>query len=184
VSIDNFAAGYEITEHLIGLGHEKIGFLKGSEISVASALRHDGFVAAMRDQGLPILDNHVITGEQLNPNTGYECARKLLTQKEQPTAVFSCNDEMTAGLLAAIYELKVDVPTQLSVAVFDDANIAQSVWPTLTTIRAPLQSIGKEAVDLLANNILQKRDNPDSLKTQAITVPYELNIRGSTTALR
>lgn len=181
VSIDNYAAGYEIADYLIGVGHTNIAFIKGPEISVASGLRFDGFTAAMRNQGLTIRGSNVATGN-FDLESGYDCALKLLRQKNRPTAIFASNDEMTAGLLAVVHELKISVPDQLSVAGFDDAMIAHSVWPALTTIRAPLQAIGEMSVELLAGYIREKRDNPEGLKPKALALPYELIIRGSTGA--
>lgn len=181
VSIDNYAAGYEIADYLIGMGHKNIAFIKGPEISIASGLRYDGFTAAMRNQGLSIQESNVATGN-FDLESGYNCALKLLSQKNRPTAIFASNDEMTAGLLAVIQKLKISVPEELSVAGFDDATIAHSVWPALTTIRAPLHAIGEMSVELLAGYIQEKRDNPEGIKSKSITLPYELIIRESTGA--
>jgi len=179
LSIDNFAAGYEITEYLIELGHENIGFVRGPELSVASGLRYDGFAAAMRAHGLTIRESNVATGSY-HLESGHECARQLLSQEDRPTAIFTSTDEMTAGLLAVVQELKISVPDQLSVAGFDDATIAHSVWPALTTIRAPLQAIGEMSVDMLADYIREKRNNPDAARGKSLTLPYELTVRRST----
>lgn len=179
VSIDNYAAGYEIADYLIGLGHENMAIIKGPEISVASALRYDGFVAAMRSHGIAIRESNVAIGD-FDLESGYRCAMQLLSQEDRPTAIFASNDEMAAGLLAVVQELKISVPDELSVVGFDDATIAHSVWPGLTTIRAPLQAIGEEAVQLLAGYIRQKRDDPDGLKPLAKTLPYEMILRNST----
>jgi LacI family transcriptional regulator len=179
VSIDNYAAGYEITEHLIELGHESIAFIKGPPISIASALRYDGYSAAMRHHGLAVRESNVVTGSY-DLQASHDCARRLLSQKDRPTAIFASTDEMTAGLLAVIHELKISVPDQLSVAGFDDATIAHSVWPELTTVRAPLQAIGEKSVELLANFILEKRNNADGKEPRTLTLPYELTVRSST----
>jgi LacI family transcriptional regulator len=148
VSIDNYAAAYDITNHLINLGHENIAIIKGPELFVASALRYEGFAGAMNEHGLTIHESNITTGD-FDVQSGYLCTRKLLRQKTRPSAIFASNDEMAAGALSAAQEMKISVPERLSVAGFDDAPIAHSVWPKLTTVRQPLRAMGEKAVELL-----------------------------------
>jgi LacI family transcriptional regulator len=179
VSIDNCAAGYEMTNHLIGLGHENIAIIKGPEGYVASVLRYEGFAAAMREHGLKVPRSNVTSGN-FDVQSGNECARRLLRQDKRPTAIFASNDEMAAGALAAAQEAKISVPHQLSIAGFDDAHIALSVWPPLTTIRQPLRQMGTEAVELLANHIRQSRDDHEPAGPSSLTLDFELIVRKST----
>lgn len=179
VSIDNAAAAYEMTNHLIGLGHENIAIIKGPDVFVASALRYEGFAAAMRDHGLAVRESNVATGN-FDVQSGNECARTLLRQAGRPTAIFASNDEMAAGALAAAQELKIRVPEELSIAGFDDAHIALSVWPPLTTIRQPLREMGTRAVELLAEHIRQARDPSKTAEVRNITLDFELVVRKST----
>ena len=148
VTIDNCAAGYDITSHLIGLGHEDIAIIKGPNLFVASGLRFQGYAQAMRENGLTVRESNIATGD-FDVQSGYVCARKLLRQKHRPTAIFASNDEMAAGALAAAQELKISVPERLSIAGFDDAPIAHSVWPKLTTVHQPLRAMGEKSVELL-----------------------------------
>jgi len=179
VSIDNCAASYDITNHLIDMGHEDIAIIKGPALFVASGLRFEGYARAMRDHGLSLRASYIETGE-FDVQSGYECARKLLRQKHRPTAIFASNDEMAAGALAAAQELKIAVPERVSIAGFDDAPIAHSVWPKLTTIRQPLRAMGEQAVELLERYVRHIDD--DSLKeTQPVIVlDYQLIKRQST----
>jgi len=179
VSIDNYAAGFEITNHLISLGHENIAIIKGPELFVASALRYEGFAQAMREHGLTIQGSNVTTGE-FDVQSGYQCARKLLRQKTRPSAIFASNDEMAAGALAAAQELKISVPERLSVAGFDDAPIALSVWPKLTTVRQPLRAMGEKAVELLERYVRKMDDEPLETMQAVVLLDYELKIRQST----
>lgn len=179
VSIDNCAAGYEITNHLIGLGHRNIAIIKGPEGYVASALRFEGFAAAMRDHGLKVRESDITTGN-FDVQSGYLSARELLRQQIRPTAIFASNDEMAAGALAAAQELKISVPERLSVAGFDDAPIAQSVWPKLTTIRQPLRKMGEQAVELLERHIRSLESHSAVEIPPSKLLDFELIVREST----
>jgi LacI family transcriptional regulator len=179
VSIDNYAAGYEITRHLIELGHEDISIIKGPVLFAASAMRFEGYAAAMRDHGLAIHESNIETGN-FDVQSGYRCARTLLSRKHCPTAIFASNDEMAAGTLAAAQEMKISVPEQLSVAGFDDAPIAHSVWPKLTTVRQPLRAMGEQAVNLLERYVRHMDDESLEEVQPAIVLEYKLIERQST----
>jgi LacI family transcriptional regulator len=179
VTIDNCAAGYDITSHLIGLGHEDIAIIKGPEMFTASGLRFQGYMQAMREHGLTVRDSNISTGK-FDVQSGYTCARQLLRQKHRPTAIFASNDEMAAGVLAAAQELKISVPERLSVAGFDDAPIAHSVWPKLTTIRQPLRAMGEKSVELLERYVRHMDDGTLGEVEPAVSLAYELVERQST----
>lgn len=179
VTIDNCAAAHDITNHLIELGHEDIGIIKGPDMFVASGLRFQGFAQAMREHGLEIRDAFIETGN-FDVQSGYVCGRKLLRQKRRPTAIFAGNDEMAAGVLAAAQELKISVPDRLSVAGFDDAPIAHSVWPKLTTVGQPLRAMGEKSVELLERWVRHMDDDTQDEVEPAITLGYKLVKRQST----
>ncbi|MGD9264814.1 MAG: substrate-binding domain-containing protein, partial [Lysobacterales bacterium] len=179
VTIDNCAAGYDITSHLVGLGHEDIAIIKGPDLFVASGLRFEGYAQAMRQHGLKVRDSNIARGN-FDVQTGYRAALTLLRQKHRPTAIFASNDEMAAGVLAAAQELKISVPERLSVAGFDDAPIAHSVWPRLTTIRQPLRAMGEKSVELLERWVRHVEDDTHEEVEPAITLAYELIQRQST----
>ncbi len=179
VSIDNFAAAYEIANHLISLQHENMAIIKGPDEYIASALRFEGFAASLRDHGLELPASHIETGKY-DVRSGYESARSLLRVQDRPTAIFASNDEMAAGVLAAAQESKIRVPGQLSVVGFDDAPIAQSVWPKLTTIRQPLRAMGEKSIELLESHIrLTSGETVENLRSNVV-LDYELKVRQST----
>jgi len=179
VSIDNCVAGYDITKHLIDLGHEDIAIIKGPDLFVASALRFEGYARAMRKHGLTIREGNIETGD-FDVQSGYVSARNLLRQKHRPTAIFASNDEMAAGTLAAAQELKISVPERLSVAGFDDAPIAHSVWPKLTTVRQPLRAMGEQAVELLERYVRHMDDDSLEAVQPVIFLDFKLIERQST----
>ena len=179
VSIDNFAGAYDIADHLISLGHTDLAIIKGPENFAASTLRFEGFMAAIREHGLELKETNIGFGK-FDVESGHACARELLQQPQRPTAIFASNDEMAAGALAAAQEMEIRVPDELSVAGFDDAPIAHSVWPGLTTVRQPLRLMGKESVHLLENYIRQAdAGSPESVRADVL-LDYELKIRQST----
>ncbi len=178
VSIDNFAAAYELANYFISQGHENIAIIKGPDDYVASALRFEGFSASIRDHGLKLSPSNIQCGN-FDVQSGNECARKLLRLKDRPTAIFASNDEMAAGVLSAAQESRIRVPEQLSVAGFDDAPIARSVWPKLTTIRQPLRAIGEKSVELLESYIRQINNESDETVQSNVLLDYELKVRQS-----
>ena len=179
VSVDNCAAAYEITNHLISLGHERIAIIRGPDDYLATALRHEGFLAALRDNDIALPDRYIKSGN-FDVESGNESAKALLSESDRPTAIFASNDEMAAGVLAAAQEAGIRVPDELSVVGFDDAPIARSVWPPLTTIRQPLRQIGESAVQLLTDQIKYLKNNSGEAPRNSVLLDYELVERKST----
>lgn len=168
--IDNRAAAAEMTQHLIALGHRRIGFVEGDPRYATSARRRQGFEDALAAAGIA-LDPQLIRPGHFDFASGSAAADSLLDLAEPPTAIFASNDDMAAGVLATAHRRGIRVPTQLSVAGFDDTDLAAVVWPPLTTIHQPVRALGHAAADLLfqlPNRIEQRR------------LRHELVIRGST----
>jgi LacI family transcriptional regulator len=170
VSIDNQRAAYEMTCHLLGLGHRRIGFIVGDRDYAVSEQRLSGYELALAEAGVP-LDAGLIHPGYFDFASGVAAAELLLALTHPPTAIFASNDDMAAGVLATAHHRGVTVPRALSVAGFDDTGFASIVWPALTTIRQPLRALAEAAVDLLLT------PGPESERRQ---IPYELIVRGST----
>src|SRR4029453_12842284 len=81
--------------------------------------------------------------------SGLEAGNELLSMTDAPTAIFASNDDMAAGVLMAAHQRGVRVPAQLSVAGFDDAQVARLVWPRLTTVFQPAYDLAYSATDML-----------------------------------
>ncbi len=148
VSIDDRAGAYDMTKYLIGLGHRRIGFIKGHPQHGAARVRFDGYGAAMREAGLSVSEELCAQG-QFSYQSGLAAADQLLALKTRPTAIFAANDDMAAAVLATAQRFHLAVPDDLSVAGFDDSLLAQVVWPQLTTCRQPIAEMASEAVSLL-----------------------------------
>jgi LacI family transcriptional regulator len=155
VDIDDEAAAREMTEYLIGLGHRRIAFIIGRPGHYASGERLRGYKAALKAHRLPYAAEYVRQGDFLF-DSGLDAARHLLALPKRPTAIFAANDDMAAGALMAAHEMGVAVPAQLSVAGFDDAALARTVWPPLTTVRQPTYDLSYQAADLLLQLLLER----------------------------
>jgi LacI family transcriptional regulator len=150
VSIDDKQGAFDLTNHLIELGHRRIGFIHGHPAIIAASLRYDGFRAALSKAGIPF-DESLCAQGYFSYQSGMEAATHLLSRSERPTAIFASNDDMAAATLAAAHRLNLNTPDDLSVAGFDDSLVAQVVWPRLTTCRQPIAEMGAEAISMLAN---------------------------------
>nr|WP_315394484.1 LacI family DNA-binding transcriptional regulator [uncultured Duganella sp.] len=156
VAIDEVAAAREMTEHLIGHGHRKIGFIKGIVGSRVSEERYQGYAAALAAHGLAVDPRWVAQGE-FTFRSGVECGRALLSLAQPPTAIFASNDDMAVGVVHAANAMGVRIPADVSVAGFDDTELARFSWPPLTTIRQPLEQMAHTAVEQLIGLIRPQR---------------------------
>ncbi len=145
--VDDRAAAREMVEHLLQLGHRRIGFIEGRSDQSASAERRRGAEDAM---AMKMGASLSVAAGAFTYRSGLEAARLLLSQTPRPTAIFASNDDMASGALAAVHGAGLNAPGDISVAGFDDSYIAASSWPTLTTIRQPAADMAHEAAIRLA----------------------------------
>lgn len=147
VRIDDFAASAEMTRYLLGLGHRRIGFIKGAPNQSASAERLIGFESEMRAADPPA--EALIEAGEFTYRSGFEAAERLLAARRRPTAIFASNDDMAAAAIAAAHRLGLDVPGRLTVVGFDDTPVATEIWPALTTVRQPVAEMAEAAIRLI-----------------------------------
>lgn len=144
----NKKGGYDATAYLIETGHRRIGFITG-EMAYGCALeRLAGYRAALEEYQLAFDPELVSEGNFLQPQ-GYQCASQLLGLQNPPTALFVSNDVMAFGAMEAARELGLRIPTDLSIIGFDDIPQAAHMHPPLSTVRQPLEEMGRSAVNLL-----------------------------------
>ncbi|MBM2617077.1 LacI family DNA-binding transcriptional regulator [Actinoplanes sp. LDG1-06] len=174
VSAAHFAGSRSLTAHLTAHGHRRIGLLAGPDNWLASSARRAGHVSALADAGV-LLDPRLSIAGEPTVRFGFEAARQLLSQPTRPTALVAFNDKAASGALAAAAQLGLRVPEDLSIAGFDDIDLAQATRPTLTTVRQPLAEMGRIAVGLLMR--LLDHHRLDALHVELAT---ELIIRDST----
>lgn len=174
VLTNDLEACREMIRYLISLGHTRIGFIVGHPDHRAVMNRYEGFLEGLAEAGLKV-DKELLAQGYNSFESGIECARKLLGLKHPPTAIFASNDDMAAGVMLVAHEMQLDIPGQLSVAGFDDIPLAQQLWPSLTTIQQPIETMAMRATELL---IAQLRDI--SAETAAHVITSKMIIRDST----
>lgn len=179
VCIDDFLAAQTITQHIISLGHSRIGFLIGTAEQAASTLRLAGFKAALKEAGLEVFDELIIQGE-FAYQSGFEAADQLLGLKSPPTAIIASNDDMAAGVIAMAHRHHIDVPGDLTVCGFDDTFFATTIWPTITTIRQPIAEMSSVAIEMLEKMIRGRRRHPTKrIKSKHEELDFRLMLRDS-----
>lgn len=182
VQIDNRRGAQLAVNHLLGLGHRRIGFVSGPLYSVNRKERLCGYRDALIAAGIApdpalIWTDEVgqDTTDTVGTKTGYIGARQLLSIAEPPTAIFGVNDITAIGMYAAVREAGKQVGADVSIVGFDDIDIAQAVDPDLTTIHQPLDALMHAAVRLLISRLEgQNHQLPADL-----TLEPSLVIRGS-----
>ncbi len=132
------------TTYLIEQGHRRIGLIAGPHGFRSARERRLGFEEAMAAANIPLPRSMIAEGNY-RFESGLVAAERLLDLVPRPTAIFSCNDEMAAGVIHAARQRGLDVPRDLSVIGFDDTPIAAHMWPPLTTVRWPIASMARSA---------------------------------------
>lgn len=148
VATANWAGAKTATEHLIALGHTHIGVITGPREGRVSADRIAGYQAALLAAGLPLIPR-LVREADWTMDGGYRAACELLSLPHMPTAIFAFNDAMAVGVLRAARVQRLTVPHDLSVVGFDDVESASITTPSLTTIKQPLQGLGRMGVEVL-----------------------------------
>ncbi|WP_267395641.1 MULTISPECIES: LacI family DNA-binding transcriptional regulator [unclassified Sphingomonas] len=132
------------TDYLIAQGHRRIGLVGGPHGFRSARERRAGFEEALSAAGIALPRSMVAEGNYTF-ESGMVAAERLLDLTPRPTAIFSCNDEMAAGVIHAASQRGLAVPRDLSIIGFDDTPIAAHVWPPLTTVRWPIASMARSA---------------------------------------
>jgi LacI family transcriptional regulator len=174
VSAAHFAGARSLTAHLTRLGHRRIGVIGGPKEWLASDARLAGHTAALADVGvLPARD--LRRSDEPTIEYGYRAAGELLDLPDRPTAIVGFNDKTAVGALRAAAERHLRVPGDLSVAGFDDIDLSRATRPMLTSVRQPLQEMGRMAVTLLIRLL-----EGHQLEALHVELATELVVRDST----
>lgn len=177
VYIDDRRAAFDISCHLLELGHRQIGFINGDKVHKSTDERLTGYKDALAEFGVAV-NNKLIYDGNYSFEAGVNGAKHLLAQTVRPTAIFACNDEIAAGALFASRLLGLEVPQQLAIAGFEGSPFSQQTWPKLTTAEQPTQEIARFATSILLSHI--KSRNAGAAQSQRF-LP-KLVIRASTQA--
>lgn len=182
VTADHWKGAYEAVEHLISLGHRRIGFIGVQPINGAGLLRYQGYLDALRENGLAV-DEKLIVGPAAKSGPGYSTQddgyagmKKLLALKKRPTAVFARNDFTAMGAMCAARDAGLNLPADLSIVGFDNVPLAAYTMPPLTTVHQPTKEQGSEAARLL----LERIEGGAERERREINLDCHLVIRQST----
>jgi LacI family transcriptional regulator len=173
VGVENETATAAVIDHLISIGHTRIGMVAGIPDLSTSTERLRGYRMAHQHAGLPV-DPSLVQDGASSSEGGRKAALALLDHPEPPTAVFAANNNMTIGALAAFRAAGVRVPRDLAVTAFDDFAWADLFSPGLTTVAQPSTAIGARAVQLL----LRRMTDPGA-PPQTVRLPAEIMHRES-----
>jgi len=177
ITLDHHHGALLALKHLVDLGHEKIAFMKGSTVSVDSDDRWKAICEVAAKLGVRMCPEVIVQleGDDPTPNLGYPFAKQLLARKQPFTALFAYNDISAIGSISAFQEAGIRVPYDVSVVGFDDIQSAAYINPPLTTVKQPLQQMGRIAARTLLDRIEGRMKF-----VPEITIEPELVVRRST----
>ena len=174
ISVGDKEAADQMTEYLLNLGHRRIGFIVGHPDHGSSHDRLAGYRSAIERHSIAF-DEDLVEQGFFDYESGYSCARTLLSKTTRPTAIFASNDPMAMGVLSVAHEMGLDVPRELSVAGFDDSPLARHAWPPLTTVCQPIAEVARLATEVLMQQLQGRTEGDTDHRLQA-----ELVCRSST----
>ncbi len=164
IGIDNYLASYNITKHLIQMGHKKIAHI-GCEADIFSwQERSRGYVEALKDAGIKYNPRLTYTGN-LSPLSGYTAATSLIETTPDFTALFSANDQMAIGAIKAFKQAAWNIPDDIALAGFDNISVSTMIDPALTTVNVPTYQMG-----YLAAKTIIDIENEEKQDTSPVTV--------------
>lgn len=148
VDVDNVDGGYQATRALIQAGHRCIAMITGPLERRVTQQRSYGYRQALEEAGIPYDPALVVSGSLLHAG-GYQAAQILLNRNISFTGIFGHNDEIAIGAMAALYKAGRRIPDDVAIVGYDDIPSAAYSFPSLTTIRQPMQAVGDAAIKLL-----------------------------------
>ncbi|RDI94607.1 LacI family transcriptional regulator [Meiothermus sp. QL-1] len=174
VMVDNIGGARKAVQHLIELGHQRIGMIVG-RLDISTAVeRHQGYREALAAAGIPYCETLVLPGNHREED-GRKAALALLSlpPEERPTALFVGNNEMTIGAVLAIRELGLRIPEDISIVGFDDSRWAATTHPALTVVAQPTYELGYLACESLISSLSQETSLPPNIRLEVSFIVRE-----------
>jgi len=175
IVVDNFKGGYEMTRHLLELGHQKIGCIGGPKDILSAEHRVNGFETALQEVGL---EPFVVERGEFDIETGFEVAQGWIENNLLPTAIICGDDHIAFGVIDALRLSGIEIPGQVSVMGFDDHPFASKLHPRLSTVRQPAEDMGIEGVAALFDQMDGKKQvnkvvklEPEIIKRATTDIP-------------
>ncbi|GGA66629.1 LacI family DNA-binding transcriptional regulator [Ornithinibacillus halotolerans] len=173
VDNDNFKAGKEITNHLINMGHSRIGFIGGSRDLFVTRDRENGYLAALDEAGIEHREEYKIHTEFLKSG-GREAVEHLMSLDTLPTGLVVSDDLISLGILSMLEEYGIRVPQDISLVSFNNVYLSEITRPALTTVDIQIYELGAQS----AKALIEKTQNKNE-PTKRIIIPYKIVYRDS-----
>ncbi|WDC85709.1 substrate-binding domain-containing protein [Caloramator sp. mosi_1] len=169
VDNDNVEAAFNATEHLINMGHKRIGLINGSLNLVVSIDRFEGYKRALEKHNIDI-DESIIVSSEFVQEGGYEGMKKILQSPNPPTAIITTDDLMAFGAIKAAREMGVKIPRDVSIMSFNNIPLSEFATPALTSVEINAYTLGYEAAKIVIDKVKGrcKHKVKKVLKTQII----------------
>jgi LacI family transcriptional regulator len=177
VVFEDFGGTHAAAQHLINLGHERIGYLGGDTRHSSNRRRYEGFQAAMDEAGLTIDEGLVKLGST-RTTWGYMVCTEMLSHADRPTALCVGSNALMPGVFGAVRDRGLSAPDEISFICFDDVEWFSYAIPPVTAVKADHERLAEAAIDLL----LSRLDDPqeEGQEPVLVTIDYELVLRKST----
>ncbi|MDV7139783.1 LacI family DNA-binding transcriptional regulator [Maribacter sp. TH_r10] len=156
ITIDNYAAGYEATEHLIEQGCKRIAHFSGSKFRMVYSERERGYIDALKDHGLKVDADLIIPFKTLSYEEAETITSDLLDSKNPPDGIFASNDTTAVAAIQVAKKKNVKIPQDLAVIGFNNDPISKIVDPALSTIDHPAFKMGETAAEKILNQLQTK----------------------------
>lgn len=175
VIIDNFAAGFAATKHLIDQGCKHIAHFAGAQHRNVYRERQRGYIEALKRHNLPIDESLIVKGDILNSEEGMKMANHVLDLPNRPDGIFSPNDTSAVSAILCSKKRGIRIPKDLAIIGFNNDPVSLIVEPQLSTISHPAIDMGRIA----ARQVLKHKDHKDIVTSETITLKTELIVRES-----
>jgi LacI family transcriptional regulator len=173
VLVNNIEGSKQLTEHLMSLGHKRIGVIAGPLNSTTGKERLEGYLKALKAHSMRE-DNDLIKIGDFKKQSGYLLTLELISLAVPPTVIFACNNLLGLGVMQALKEKKIRIPEEIGLAIFDDLPWFNYVSPSLTGVAQPSFQLGETAGKLLFEQMRKRRKKP-----KEVVLDVQLKIRQS-----
>jgi LacI family transcriptional regulator len=173
VGEDGYRASYDITKYIISKGHRRIAFVKGVEDITISKERYKGYLDAMRDAGMPVIEDLLLQGD-FREDKAFDLVKSMLMHIEKdkyPTAIYSASSVMARGAMNAAIECGLEVPKDISIASYGDLELPKNTRPRITCIKQNAYEIGVLITDLAIRRLEEKESKKKRTGSAHIVVP-------------
>jgi LacI family transcriptional regulator len=175
---DSAAGAQRLVEHLISLGHRRIGMIIESDDVSTARERRQGYGAALEAAGLDV-DPAIVVDATVDPSGGFDGMHRLLQMRDRPTAVFTVNNLVALGAIEAVRAAGLEVPDDVALVCFDDIEYASRLYPFLTVMEQPAETFGTLGTQLL----LERIENRGPERKRVVVLAGEFVVRRSCGAI-